>query len=192
MRGARWMWSGVAVAALGTSVARADVFNFAVYGEFGETDVPYYTQGHLYATDLGPVAPIYPGTAELYRVTNVTGETGGVAITGLGPTGYFGNDNLLYLNSTPPGPGNPDPVFFLLGSGLDWTLANGYTVDVENVNPVPQLSSDPYSQTYDAEVDFVVDVPVAATPEPGTMGLVGAGVLGLVGMVRRRIAEGVR
>ena len=173
----------VGVTALETGAARADVFDFSYGGggiEGGVTLTAISTgvPGEYLATSIsGYFAVGNYGSPEDYRVT------------GLAPVGsYRGNDNLVFY---------PGPSGAFDASGVSWLLENGTSQNVSTYiyggvvgYDLETNFVDPYlGFTYGGTLDPVwfTQEETAATPEPGTMGLVGTGVLAVVAMVRRRM-----
>lgn len=169
--------------ALGPGAARADVFDFQYGGG--------YIEGGVSITALPT------GVAGEYLATAVSGdfEVGNYGspvdyrVTGLLAAGaYQGNDNLVFY---------PGPSGAFDAAGVSWVLDNGtfqnvstyvyggavgYDLTTNFVNPY-------FGVNYGGTLDLVwfSREETAATPEPGTMRLVGTGLLGVMGVVRRRV-----
>jgi hypothetical protein len=120
----------------------------------------------------------------------------------------FSFDNLFFPSGDspvvcpPPGPGDPEPPYPFGGGyfdiyGLYFNVAGGYSVDLWSNGVVPGFGltygvgdalngtvlntyGEPFSGTS-------VDVSLAATPEPGTLLLLGTGMLGFAGSITRRL-----
>jgi hypothetical protein len=128
----------------------------------------------------------------------------GTAADGFG----FSYDNLFYPNGNspavcpPPGPGDPEPPYPFGGGWLDiygvlFNVQGGYTVDLWSNGVVPGFGltygagdsvkgnvlntyGEPFSGTS-------VNLAATPTPEPGSLFLLGTGMLGLAGVVTRKV-----
>jgi hypothetical protein len=145
------------------AAAHADTFNFSATGSSG----PFSGSGTLTASP--------EGSGE-YLISAIAGT----GVTGLiAPSGFNGNDNLLFPAATPT----------LDSHGFSFTDVNGpdhYRVNIFN-------DGSGYFAFLDDEDNFTQTVPVSftlaattVTPEPSTFILLGTGILGLAGAVRRK------
>ena len=119
-----------------------------------------------------------------YLVTNAAGSYLGAPITGVFDSSESGNvfsfNNLLYFPSLPAV--DVGGIVFELngnsniasGINLYWDGAGYRSIDGGNNGPYVQLSITPFD-------------PAAATPEPGTLAMVGSGFVGVAGMLRRKL-----
>jgi hypothetical protein len=149
------------------SAACADEMSFSLSGSGLSTSGMFYG------------SPTSPGT---WLVTGATGTFNGVAITGVCPLGactsYNYNNNYYW----------PAPVMDYAGIVL--TLADGNWVNLcygtgcwggwSGYTAISGISS----YTFLPADDVAFGQP---TPEPGTLALLGSSVLGIAGMLRRRI-----
>jgi hypothetical protein len=125
----------------------------------------------------------------------VTGTTAGQAITGILAPGTFPvgtfqvpNDNLLYF---PPSFGFGNTYFD--AAGLSYQLADGRSVSLSFsdsvfigttviLNGMPQSIGDSQTSL------FSITSSASPVPEPSTLTLLGTGVLGMAGIIRRKFA----
>ncbi|MGA1982106.1 MAG: PEP-CTERM sorting domain-containing protein [Acidobacteriaceae bacterium] len=163
----------ITILMLPASSALASTFNFNFAGPF------FFGSGTFTAT---------PDGVDEYLITAVTGTVDGTSIVGIlapgsYPTGLLEtpNDNLLIYPPEVPWDGidkyfDDGGVSFILSSGVDINLND--TLDVEAAVE---------GQWNIAELDRItVTDPPDPTPEPGTLVLLGTGMIGLAMVLRRR------
>jgi hypothetical protein len=174
-----------------TGLAMADAFTFSFSGN-GQTGNGFLT---------GP-----PEVAGQWSITGASGTIDGFAITGIAPCTYPGVcgpigttswDNILY---------NPAVVTFpntgaanLDWNGLMFTLANGDYLNLYYYDNQSQGGDICGGLGYcaslidssGAQVSFgavtATFAPAASTPEPSTLVLFGSGILGLAGILRKKV-----
>lgn len=190
------LYCALAIAALAATNARADEFSFSFTGPdvSRSNQFSFSGSGTLYAT--------YTGTADIWDISYMSGSVTTETYTGthtapasttydigglLSAGTFQGNDNLLYY---PPGLSLSGPDYFdlngvsfsLLGS-TDVNLSTGFFFIV------------PYDQGVDGnQWEAVTETvcwegrgdPPSATPEPGSLALLGTSILGGAGILRRR------
>ncbi|MDQ2833124.1 MAG: PEP-CTERM sorting domain-containing protein [Acidobacteriota bacterium] len=173
---------GLAWATLSSTPVFADtVFDFSFTGNnsvSGSPGTPFSGSGDFTVKATG--------TAGEFKITGVTGTTDGQNISGIIAPGGFGfNDNFLFYTAGAS-------AASLDNAGVSYRLANG--VDANLFFGVPgqyqqSLFGFPGSLVSEDQTAPVSITPEASpVPEPGTMGLFATGALGMLGVVRRRIA----
>jgi hypothetical protein len=159
------------LAALPSSAALADTLSF----DFSFSNADYSGSGEFKADTTS--------TTGVYQIVGVGGSviTGGILdeISGLLPAGAFPadgpNDNLLYF----PELAAPFGAFDI--SGVSFLMDNGAKVNLFLANGEVQKRKDGKQDEQSGAIWVV-----AAVPEPGSLVLLGTGVVALAGVVRRR------
>lgn len=113
-----------------------------------------------------------------FLVTSISGMQNGFTMTLLPPGGYAGNDNEIFSSSP-----------FLDGSGLGFVLSNGtadYNIYYDSSTGIYHecTSTGPCGR---GDGTVLTSFTLTEIPEPGSMMLMGSGLIGLAGMVRRKL-----
>jgi PEP-CTERM motif len=172
----------VALAVACAQSAKADTFSFSFTGfDFGGS-------GTFTATETGKI-----GNSSVYDVTGVSGSVSQLFwglpvstsnIVSLLPAGSFdGNDNELF---------DPGLLFGLYNfdqGGVSFLLANGFQVNLGDSGFLT-VADEKKGKDDDAELASFEIKKISSTspvPEPGTLALLGTGILGAAGAIRRRV-----
>lgn len=177
MKFAQFALAALALATVGSTTALADTFNFS----FGTPGVSAFNGSGTLTGSL-----VAPGEYLISAVTGTTNTGNGTnrVIAGIEAPGTFPTE--MNGGVVPP---NDNDLFF--------TAATGYTFDTAGLS---------YSLNNGAQINLFLDLgeylfrsngegvfetaPIsitAATPEPGTLLLMGTGMLGTLGLLRRRV-----
>lgn len=166
-----------------------------------------FTDGTNYGTvTITATSSPNPG---VYYITGISGTTNGVSIAGLLPGGTYPppppvgdqNDNLLFVPAQSGGYLDFYGLAYSLVNGTDVNLYYqappnfdpGYFAVVNGATPFtyvpdPTNPSGPEIQYFTPLTITPGGVGTAVTPEPESLALVGTGILGIAGILRRRFA----
>ena len=178
MKFTRLVFAALALATVGSTAALADTFSFS----FGTPGVSTFNGSGTLTGSL-----IAPGE---YLITAVTGTTNtgngtnrpiaGIEAPGTFPTPTNGgsspaNDNDLFFSAT--------SGYYFDQGGLSYSLQNGAQINLFSTFGEELLRANGTNVILQAEPITITTV----TPEPGTLLLMGTGMLGTLGMLRRRL-----
>lgn len=172
--------------AFASTSALADTFNFS----FGSTGDNFSGSGVLTGTSLGSGQFLINGVTGTTTYTGFFGDTHSSTISGIYAPGTFPtgvlqspNDNILYF---PASYGLTDTYFDL--NGLSYKLSDGTGVNLFFSNN-QFIGKTFFGQSLGTEsFQHITITNASQVPEPNSLALLGTGVLGLAGVIRRKFA----
>jgi hypothetical protein len=177
----------IALASLPSASALADTLNF----EFSFTSNGINGSGDFTATTDGTNTFLI--NADSFEGTTSTTKNGAAMniILLLAPGSTFGtdngiNDNLLTFSAS-------SDSYSLDPNGMSYELANGALVNLFDVTEAGAagkgvlLERAGSGNTVDQAADITITEIASPVPEPGSLALLGTGVLGLAGVIRRKL-----
>jgi hypothetical protein len=168
----------LALAVASAQCAKADtLFSFSFAGS------SFDGSGTITGTESGTV-----GFNTVYDISSITGVVDGQNITGLlGVNTFDGNDNKLYMPGLLLGTFNfdVDGVSFQLANGSDVNIGQGGFLDLFEVADLDPTRGRDVTEAVNIDVNNLGST--SPVPEPGTLALLGTGILGIAGTIRRRV-----
>ncbi|HWB32695.1 MAG TPA: PEP-CTERM sorting domain-containing protein [Acidobacteriaceae bacterium] len=170
--------SVLALAMLPASSAFADTFDFNFTGNF-------FSGSGVFTADYQ--------SGDQWLITGITGQVNGYTIDALLAPGSYPtglgqspNDNILIF----PGEAGFNSPKFFDHDGVSFELVGGTDVNLNDTLGFENGVATPYHITELTDVSVTQNTPSPA-PEPESLVLLGTGVLGIAGAMRRKIAARV-